>query len=137
MYSHTTQIRVLYGHVDKMNIVYYGRYFEYFEHARNELLRSLDLPYTSIEKAGVRLPVIETQARYFTPARYDEFLSVNTTIPELPKARIRIDYDVLNQDGTRLVTGSTVHCFLNSQNKPTRMPAMLREKLIPHFRDDE
>ncbi|MBS1271730.1 MAG: putative esterase [Candidatus Marinimicrobia bacterium] len=137
MYSHTTQIRVLYGHVDKMDVVYYGRYFEYFEHARNELLRSLGLPYTEIEKSDIRLPVIEANARYISAARYDDLISVKTTIPEMPKARIRLEYEVSNQEETRLVTGFTVHGFLNSKNKPTRIPQVLKDKLLPYFTADD
>ena len=37
MITHTTRIRVLYGHTDQMSIVYYGHYYEYFEAGRNEL----------------------------------------------------------------------------------------------------
>jgi len=133
MYSFTTEIRVLYGHVDQMGFVYYGRYLEYFEHSRNELLRSLGLPYTTIESAGIRLPVIEAHLNYKSAARYDDLIQVKSVIPEMPKARIRIEYEIYNGDQALLVTGYTVHGFLNDRNRPTRMPAKLNQVLEPHF----
>jgi len=133
MYSHTSPIRVLYGHVDKMDFVYYGRYLEYFEHARNELLRSLELPYTKIESAGIKLPVIEAHVNYKSAARYDDLIQVTAAIPEMPKARIRIEYEIVNSEEKLLVTGHTVHSFLNHRNLPTRIPKMLKKALEPHF----
>ena len=36
-------VKVYYKDVDQMGIVYYSRYFEYFEEARTELLDSIGL----------------------------------------------------------------------------------------------
>ncbi|SVB29355.1 uncharacterized protein METZ01_LOCUS182209, partial [marine metagenome] len=40
-----------------MGIVYYARYYEYFEAARTELLKSLGIRVTVIENEGYLLPV--------------------------------------------------------------------------------
>ena len=40
-YTHTLRSR--YGETDKMGYVYYGRYLEYFEVARTEMIRSFGL----------------------------------------------------------------------------------------------
>ncbi len=133
MYSHTISIRVLYGHVDKMDFVYYGRYLEYFEHSRNELLRSLGLPYTEIESAGIKLPVIEAHVNYKSAARYDDLIEVKATIPDIPKVRIRIEYEILNPQKKLLVTGYTIHSFLNHRNRPTRVPTLIQQALEPYF----
>ena len=133
MYIHTVQLRVLYGHVDKMNIVYYGRYFEYFEYARNELLRSLGVPYTEIEKHGVSLPVIQAFASYKAGAKYDDLLTIESTIPEMPRARIRVEYSIVNADEKLLVEGFTEHSFVKSNGRPTRLPKILKDQLKVHF----
>ena len=52
MLSHKTTIRVRYADTDKMQFVYNGKYLEYFEVGRTELLRSAGLPYSQIEKEG-------------------------------------------------------------------------------------
>ena len=44
--------KVYYKDVDQMGIVYYARYYEYFEAARTELLKSLGIRVTVIENEG-------------------------------------------------------------------------------------
>jgi acyl-CoA thioester hydrolase len=112
-------------------MVYYGRYFEYFEQARSDLLRSIGLPYSEIEEAGTYLVVIEAHARYKHSARYDDLITVETTVEEMPVARIRIDYRVFAEDSQEpMVEGYTVHSFVNaSTGKPTRAPAQFLQVL--------
>lgn len=40
MLQHITKLRVRYADTDQMQIVYYGKYLEYFEVARTEMLRA-------------------------------------------------------------------------------------------------
>ncbi len=131
MIKHSTSIRVRYADTDQMRSVYYGKYFEYFEEARSDLLRSLGLPYTEIEKQGILLPVIEAFARYKKSARYDDLLSVETVVKELPVARIRIEYAILAEgEKEPIVEGYTVHGFVNAETgKPTRAPALFLQTL--------
>ena len=114
-----------------MRSVYYGKYFEYFEQARSDLLRSLGLPYAEIENQGIFLPVIEAYAKYKKSACYDELLTVETTVKELPVVRVRIDYRVLIKgEAEPIVEGYTVHGFVNAvTGKPTRAPAMFLQTL--------
>ena len=39
MVEHNYYVKVYYKDIDQMGIVYYSRYFEYFEQARTELLK--------------------------------------------------------------------------------------------------
>ena len=59
MLKHTTALRVRYADTDKMQFVYNGKYLEYFEVGRTELLRHVGLPYSEIETAGYQLPLRE------------------------------------------------------------------------------
>jgi acyl-CoA thioester hydrolase len=131
MIKHTSNIRVRYADTDQMRSVYYGKYFEYFEQSRSDLLRSLGLPYSEIESHGTFLPVIEAYAKYRKSARYDDLLIVEAVVTELPVARVRIHYRVLVEGETEpIVEGYTVHGFVNvSTGKPTRAPAMFLQTL--------
>ena len=129
MLCHTITYRVKYAETDKMGVVYYGRYFEWFEAGRNELLRAQGLPYTAIETRGIILPVIEASAQYRQPARYDELVTVVTTIPVPPRVTITLDYDVRNDAGASLVTGRTVHSFVKENGRPTRAPQWVLDAL--------
>ena len=71
MYEHSTQIRVRYAETDRMDVVYYGNYPQYFEVGRVESLRSLGISYKDIEDMGIILPVVDLHIKYLRPAKYD------------------------------------------------------------------
>ena len=70
MIQYDHPVKVYYKDVDQMGIVYYSRYFEYFEEARTELLNSIGLDVTSIENEGIQLPVIESHCEYSKGAKF-------------------------------------------------------------------
>ena len=130
-FSTETVIRVRYADTDQMRMVYYAKFFEYFEQGRSDLLREIGLPYPEIEEMGYYLPVVEAHARYLKSARYDEALRVKTIVKEMPQARIRIEYELTNDDTKDLlVEGYTIHSFVNaSSGRPTRAPEHFLEAL--------
>jgi acyl-CoA thioester hydrolase len=114
--------RVLYAHTDKMGIVYYGRYFEYFEAGRNDMLRKIGYPYTELEKKNIALPVIESSAKYLSFAEYDDEILIRTFLRQVPTVRINIDYEIYCKERL-IVTGKTTHSFVNLERlKPVRPP---------------
>jgi acyl-CoA thioester hydrolase len=129
--KHSTTIRVRYADTDAMKVVNNGRYFEYFEVGRSELLRSLGLPYSEIEKQGILIAVVEAFAKYKKSARYDDLLTIETSVSETPVARIRIQYRIFAEgESEPIVEGYTVHSFLNeATGRPTRAPAMFIQTL--------
>ncbi len=124
MIKHATQIRVRYADTDQMKVVYYGKFFEYFEVGRAALIRSLGLPYSELEARGILLPVIEAHANYFKSARYDDLLSIEAVVNDLPKSTLRINYNIFCEGSNEeLVEGYTIHSFMNALTmKPTRPP---------------
>ena len=119
-----TKIRVRYADTDQMKMVYYAKFFEYFEQGRSDLLREVGLPYPEIEGMGFYLPVIEAHAKYLKAARYDDEIIVRTIIKDLPHVRVRIEYEIDHSESKeRLAEGYTVHSFINAETgKPARAP---------------
>ncbi|HLF15243.1 MAG TPA: thioesterase family protein [Bacteroidota bacterium] len=120
-----TEIRVRYADTDQMRMVYYAKFFEYFEQGRSDLLRGIGLPYSRIESLGFFLPVAEAYAKYMKPARYDDLLVVTTMLKEIPAARIRIEYELRAAAGDDLhAAGYTCHSFIDAKTgKVSRAPA--------------
>ena len=132
----TTDVRVRYADTDQMRFAYYGKFFEYFEQGRSDLLRDVGMPYAEIEAMGIYLPVIEAGAKYKRSARYDDLLHIETFLNEIPIARVRIEYRVV-RDGDKepLAEGFTVHSFINAHTgKPTRAPMKFVEVLEEAFK---
>jgi acyl-CoA thioester hydrolase len=117
------KVRVLYKDTDQMGIVYYGRYFEFFEAGRNELLREMGLPYSELEGEGYFLPVIESYCKYLKGAKYDEIIIIKSKIIEKKGSKIKIHYEVRDETGNKLFAeGYTVHAFVNKKGKPCKPP---------------
>jgi acyl-CoA thioester hydrolase len=124
-------LRVRYADTDQMEIVYNGKYLEYFEVGRTEMLRGAGLPYARLEASGTRLPLIEAACRFLRPARYDDLLVIESVLQGIPSARLRIDYRVFREgEDQPLATGHTVHAFQDVRTgRPVRPPALLLSAL--------
>ncbi|MDP6170360.1 MAG: thioesterase family protein [Candidatus Marinimicrobia bacterium] len=134
MIKHDHFIKVYYRDVDQMGIVYYTRYLEYFEEARTELLDALGLSISSIEEGGMQLPVITSHCEYKLGANLEDKLLIETSIKQIPKATLSIDYSVQNSlSGQILVTGYTKHAFIDMSGNPKRVPKFILDKIISHF----
>lgn len=134
MYSAKTSFRVRYSETDQMQYVYYGNYAAYYEVGRVEALRQLGLSYKDLEDSGIMMPVLETHSYYHLPAKYDSLLTIKVTIPQLPLAKIKFEYEIYAENGDIIHTGDTTLVFLNMDtNKPTRAPESMTKLLAPFF----
>ena len=135
MYEHITTLRVRYAETDQMNIVYYGNYAQFFEVGRAECIRDLGFSYKKMEELGVHMPVVELHANFLRPARYDDLITIKTTLRQLPeKYDITFHHEVFNERKKLLTTGHVILMFIDAvANKRMRMPDFLREKLAPFF----
>ena len=121
------EYRVRYGDTDKMGISYYANYFVWFEAARTEYFRALGYPYTECEAQGGFLPVIETTAKYHAPSTYDDLVLVRTSVSDIYKSSLKFEYQVFDKKTHKLlVTGHSVHVFVNAGMKPVRVPEKIR-----------
>lgn len=105
-----------------MGIVYYSRYYEFFEAARTDMLRDMGLPYSEFEATGFLMPVIESHCKYLQSAHFDELLKIECTIKDLPRIKMTIHYRVVNEDEDMLAQGYTKHAFLDKNGNIRRVP---------------
>ena len=134
MYKSQTKIRVRYSETDMMGYVYYGNYASYFEVARVEAIRQLGFSYRQMEDDGIALPVLDFSIKYFKPAYYDDELTIETTIAELPKARIHFTYKTFNANNELINEASTTLVFINKTTmKPSMAPENFIEKMQSYF----
>lgn len=130
MKSDKIQFRVRYGETDQMGFVYYGNYAQYFEMGRTEWLRKLGVTYKKMEENGVMLPVMNLNINYLKPAKYDDLLTLKTTLIKMPSAKIEFSYEIFNEENDLLTKANTTLVFVNMKtNKPTKAPEYIIEKL--------
>ena len=134
MLTHEIKFRVRYGETDQMGYVYYGNYAEYFEMGRVEWLRNLGVSYKSMEESGVMLPVVNLNINYIKPAKYDDLLTLKTTLIQKPTAKIEFDFQLFNEENELLTKGYTSLVFIDmKKNRPTKAPEYILEKLKNYF----
>ncbi len=130
MISDKIQFRVRYAETDQMSFAYHGNYVQYYEMGRIEWLRKLDVSYKKMEEAGVMLPVISLNINYIKPAKYDDLLTLKTTLINNPLVKIKFEFEIHNENNELLNTASVTLAFMDSiTRKPVRAPKYLLEKI--------
>jgi acyl-CoA thioester hydrolase len=126
-----TPYRVIYGDTDQMGVVYYANYLRLFEMSRNEHLRAVGMTYQEIEARGLYLPVVSASLRYRRPARYDDLITVRSSIVSVKGARVTFNYEIVDEEGTLLVEGETQHANTDHSGKVLRLASDIIELLQP------
>tara|TARA_Y100000817_G_scaffold168337_1_gene131567 strand:+ start:3770 stop:4177 length:408 start_codon:yes stop_codon:yes gene_type:complete len=135
MIIHSHIVKIFYKDVDKMGIVYYSRYFEYFEESRTELLNNIGLKYSAVEKKGITLPVIDAYAKYLKNCTFEDEIIIESVVEKIPKSRLKILYNIKRKkDRVLIVQGHTTHAFLNAFGKPIRPPKFFIDKVKTYFK---
>lgn len=110
MTQHTIQIRVRYPEVDGMGYLHHSRYLQYFELGRVEFLRALGHSYAEMEREGIFFVVVKAEVRYKAPARYDDELTLITTIAKQTHVRIDHTYQLKRGDTLLAEASTTIAC---------------------------
>jgi len=125
MLTDEIQIRVRYAETDRMGLLHHSMHLVYFEQGRTELLRSRGLAYKDLEDQGFLLVLTHVEVRYRAPARYDELLTLRTTVERTTAVRIDHKYELL-RDGTLLAEGKTTLACIDREGHVQPLPDMLR-----------
>ena len=135
MFSTETQIRIHYALTDQMGVVYHGHYAQFYEIGRGEALRQIGYSYKDIEAMGIIMPVVDIHSRFLRPAKYEDLITVKTTLKELPiHHKIVFHHEIYNEQGELLNTGDVSLYFMQAKGmKRCEMPLELREKLEKYF----
>ena len=120
---------VNYYETDMMKIVHHSNYVRCFEEARTYLLDFLGYSYARIESEGFMIPVLSVSCEYKKPCRFGEKLKVIAKIDSYNGVRMKIIYEVWNEDLTELrVKGSSSHCFVDKNFNP-----VIIKKTVPEL----
>jgi|TARA_B110000003_G_scaffold116538_2_gene119117 acyl-CoA thioester hydrolase len=131
----TCKIRVRYAETDQMGYCYYGNYPGFLEMGRVEALRELGIRYRDLEEKGIMLPVSSLEIKYKIPIRYDEHITVETKILNLPEGtRILFSYQIFNENGDLATTAEVVLVSASVETgRPQAMPKEILNVLKPYF----
>ena len=133
MIEYDFKFRVTYPDTDKMGTMHHANYAKYYEAARWELFRSIGVSYNSIEEAGVMCPVINMNFKFIKPTRYDELLTIKTTLTAIKGVRAWFSYQLYNEQNELINKAETEIAFVDKTNwKPCSPPDFLLKAIEEH-----
>jgi acyl-CoA thioester hydrolase len=135
MLTSITKVRVRYGEVDQMGFLYYGNYGLYYEVGRAEMIREAGYPYSEMEKDGVVMPVVKMNVKFLRPAKYDELITIETTMKELSHHPfVTFHHKLYNEQNELINKGEVTLTFFDPKTqKRVPMPEKLLSYLKPFF----
>lgn len=92
--SGVVTVRPRYCECDPMGVVHHASYIPWLEMGRTELLRDSGLSYAQLEQRGVLLVIVKLDVRYRRSARYDDLLSLRTTVTGGSRIKLEHAYEL-------------------------------------------
>lgn len=121
-------VRVYYEDTDAGGIVYYANYLKFCERARTEWLRHLGVEQDTWLDEGTAFVVRHVDLDLKLPARFNDLLSVQTSVTEMKRATVTFIQQVLNQHEQVLCTAVVkAACVSIGKMKPVAIPAPIAE----------
>lgn len=126
--AHRTQIRVYYEDTDMAGVVYYANYLKFLERGRSDAVRDAGIAQLDMREAGLVFVVRRVEADYLRPARFDDILTVETTLEDMRGARFTMPQTVWR--GAEKLLSARIGCaVMDLSGRPARLPAEIRHKL--------
>lgn len=125
-------VRVYYEDTDAAGVVYYANYLKFIERARTEYLRALGLEQDELKQNNhIVFVVRQVQAEYLLPAKFNQLLSVETTITTLNKISVIFEQKILEKTSNKVLFTAFVKvvCVSSQSFKASRIPINILEKL--------
>ena len=127
-YDFVHRVRTRFAETDAMGIIHHAAYLPYLEEARVEYLRSIGHPYDMVRGGGVEVAVLEAAVHYRKPLRFDDEVDVSLRVGAVTRTTFQIAYLLSVGDEAR-ATAVTVHGCVDTNGRPTRLPAWVGEEL--------
>jgi 4-hydroxybenzoyl-CoA thioesterase len=94
--EHATTVQVRWSDVDAAGIVFYPRFFEWYDLGCESLFAALGLPWPeAFPKYGiVGVPIVESGSRFVSPARYGDMLTIRSTVAWVKTKTFRMEHTI-------------------------------------------
>ena len=128
-------IKVMFSACDPAQIVFYPKYFQWFDIATQKMFNQLGMEWSRFwpERGIAGLPLVDASATFTGPARMDDEIEIESWVDEWKKKIFVVRHNVI-RDGKVIVEGKEVRACVASDpesNKGIRaipMPEDVIEK---------
>jgi 4-hydroxybenzoyl-CoA thioesterase len=117
--SHTTDVTVRWGDVDAAGIVFYPRFYEWYDLGCEALFDSLGLPWpeTFPRYEIVGVPILESGSRFTSPVRYGDTLRIRASVAWVKDKTFRMEYE-MSVAGRACASGFEVRAWVHRPSSP-------------------
>jgi 4-hydroxybenzoyl-CoA thioesterase len=100
MLTNTRTILVEWGDCDPAGIVFYPRYFAWFDAATAALFAAVGLPiHRLFREYGIAgMPMVDTRARFLEPSRFGDEVRIESTITEFRRSSFDVRHQLFRRD---------------------------------------
>ena len=126
-----SSFRARYSETDQMGLIYHPHYLVWCEIGRTDYIRQFGPSYAELERSGLLLAVAEATVRYVASARYDDLITVETTMERVQSRVLTFAYRIYREEPgprTLLATATTRLIALTPQGTTRLLPADLIER---------
>ena len=134
--THLYAVRAYYEDTDLSGIVYHANYLRWFERARSDLLRRLDIDQRAAIEAGEgAYAVSEINLKYLRPAKLDDDVVIETRCTEMGAASCRMHQKAFR--GEELLAEAQLRVgFVAPDGRPRRQPGEWRAAFTNFMEDN-
>ncbi len=123
-------VRIYYEDTDAGGIVFYANYLKFFERARTEWLRALDVGQQELlDLEGAAFVVKSASLDYHAPARLDDVLTIRTTVEKLGRATVQFAQQAWKGDLLLTSAHVKVGCVDTATMRPRSLPGSAADKM--------
>ena len=133
-FAHSYDARIYYADTDFSGVVYYGRYLEYLERGRSDLLRQCGINHRDLldetrNPVGTPLAwvVRRIEIDYRGSARIEDEIRVHTGVSEVRGARLGMVQRITLGERT-ILDASVQAALITLSGKPVRLPTEWLER---------
>lgn len=125
---HIFPVTVYYEDTDMAGIVYHANYLKFIERARSDWVKEQGLDQNAMREEGIVFVVRRIECDYLQPAKYDDRLTVQTSVKAMTGVRLVMAQEVLRGEEVIFRADVTAVCA-TLDGHPARLPASLRNRV--------
>ena len=129
MRTHTRKLTIEWGDCDPAGIVWYPRYFEWFDASTAALFLAAGISNGAMHKTyGILgIPMVDTRARFIMPSKFEDEVTIESTITEFRRSSFDVRHRLL-KDGVLAVEGFETRVWTG---RDPENPERFRSQPIP------
>ena len=135
MIENIVERRIMWGDLDALGIVFYPRYYEWFDGCAHQFFEVIGISHDHLWKAhGIVFGLAETRCRYLSAGRYHQRVKILTRLENLSRKGLTLQHIITHgKDNKTMVVGIEKRICMDASNtenlKITTIPETVYQAL--------